>query len=166
MGAVSPSRRPAEAEFTTVADGVRAQVVRGQQLLPPHLTSSAHEGRSAACRCRPLLEQLTTVQQWPVVPRGAREACTQEASALSEEHDMRPLRLARWPGAPAALAGQAWQGLVELALTMCGFCGAVEVRDISFNAAAGLRRGALAPRRRSRILGWYSGKRPAGRIYL
>lgn len=146
------------AEFSRVADGVVAQVVRREQLLPRHLDSSAHAGRSR-CSCTPLLELLTTQQHWPVVPRGTREQCTQE------EHDLRPLRVAMWHSAPAALRRQALHGLVQLALTMCAYCGAVEVRDVSYHALAGLGAGRLAPRRRSDVLGWYAGKRPMGRIY-
>jgi hypothetical protein len=144
--------------FSTVADGVRAQVIV-RTILPAHLSSSYHEGRGARCACRPLLEQLTTARSWPVVPSGAREACT------LEEHALRPLRHTLWREAPQALRTQAHEGSVELLLTMCAYCGAVEVRDVSFHSPAGLRRGVLAPRRRSDVLGWYTGKRPAGRIY-
>jgi hypothetical protein len=153
--------RPAQpqAEFATVADGVRAQVVT-RQLLPPHLESTAHQGRGSSCPCRPLLDELTTQEQWPVVPRGAREACTQE------EHDLRPLRVAMWHTAPLELRRQAYHGLVQLTLAMCAYCGVVEVRNVSYHALAGLRLGHLAPRRRSDVLGWYSGRRPQGRIYV
>lgn len=159
MRTSSPSRAdPAQPVFATVADGLRAQVItRG--LLPPHLSSSAHEGRNAGCPCRPLLEQISTRDQWVVTPRGTRQACTEE------EHEMRPLRVAEWAHAPLALRAQAWQGRVSLTLAMCAYCGAVEVRDTSFHAPAGMRLGSLAPRRRSDVLGWYSGARPAGRVY-
>ena len=159
MTTASARRVPAEATFATVADGVRAQVVT-RQLLPPHLDAAAHESRAASCPCRPLMLQLATLQAWPVVPRGAREACTQE------EHDLRPLRLATWPSAPAALRAQATRGNVELMLTMCAFCGVIEVRDISYHTMGGMRLSSLALRRRSDCLGWYAGKRPGGRIYL
>jgi hypothetical protein len=149
---------PAPVEFATVADGVHAQVVR-RTLLPAHLDASAHEGR-VRCTCRPLMAQLTTHRQWPVVPRGTREACTQE------EHDLQPLRLATWPTAPAALAAEALAGRVDLTLTMCAYCGVVEVRDVSYHVLPGAMRGRLEPRRRSDVLGWYSGKRPAGRVYV
>lgn len=151
---------PAPATFVRVADGVHAQVIQRPQLLPAHLTSSAHEGRMASCRCEPLLEQLLARQVWRVAPRGARAACT------AEEHELQPLRAGVWPDAPAALAQQAVNGLVELLLTMCGWCGAVEVRDVSFHRLAGLRGGVLAPRRRSDLLGWYAGARPGGRIFM
>ena len=157
--AVARPGEPSAPVFTMVADGVRAQVVR-RSILPPHLDSGAHEGRHAHCPCRPLMPQLVTLQAWVVAPRGAREACTQE------EHDLRPLRMATWPTAPAALAAQAYRGRVEIMLTMCAYCGALEVRDVSYHALPGVSRGALAPKRRSDVLGWYSGKRPAGRVYV
>lgn len=157
MSPRAPAPRPVE--FATVADGMRAQVVR-RQLLPPHLDTGAHAGRGASCRCRPLLGQLVTTRLGTVVPRGTREACTQE------EHDLQPLRAAQWPSAPEALVGRALRGRVELTLAMCAYCGAVEVRDVSFHAPAGMRAaGTLSPRRLSDVLGWYSGKRPAGRVY-
>jgi hypothetical protein len=142
-----------------VADGVRAQVVTRANILPAHLTTSAHEGRQASCQCWPLMEQLMARQVWRVAPAGTREACTQD------EHDLRPLRACVWPEAPQALAAQAWHGIVEILLTMCAYCGAVEVRDTSYHQLAGVRSGSLATRRRSDILGWYAGKRPAGRVY-
>lgn len=158
-------RQPEQPVFATVADGVRAIVVTRQQLLPPHLSSSAHEGQAASCRCQPLLDQLTTARSWPVVPVGPRAACSSEAATMAEEHDLQPLRHGIWRAAPSARALAALDGSVELLLTMCRFCGAVEVRDVSFHMPAGIRRGTLAPRRRSDVLGWYAGKRPAGRIY-
>lgn len=146
------------AEFTTVADGVRAQVVRHTSL-PPHLDSTAHEGQGARCPCVPLLNQLVIRQRAIVRPQGTRQAC------VDGDHQLEPLYVARWATAPLELSLQAHQGAVDLTLTMCAYCGAVEVRDVSFHAPAGLRLGSLAPRRRSDVLGWYSGKRAAGRIY-
>jgi len=151
---------PQGAEFATVADGVRAQVVR-RNLLPAHLSSGAHEGRAASCPCRPLLEQLRIAQRWQVVPRGAREQCV----AGDEHHDLRPLAVATWPTAPASLLVQALHQRVAITVTMCCWCGAVEVRDVSFHVLAGARAGSLAPRRRSDVLGWYAGARPGGRVY-
>jgi hypothetical protein len=162
--ATRPVAAPREPVFTTVADGVRGQLIT-RQLLPPHLSSSAHEGQAASCRCRPLLEQLHTARSWAVVPVGPRASCAAEAATLAEEHDLQPLRHALWRSAPADLLLQAYHRSVELLLTMCRYCGAVEVRDVSFHSPAGLRLGILAPRRRSDVLGWYAGKRPKGRIY-
>lgn len=150
----------AQPTFARVADGVHAQVVRRAGVLPAHLDRSAHEGRAASCRCRPLLDQLQLVQSWAVVPQGTREACTQE------EHELVPLRLCTWPSAPPAIRLQALHQRVDLTLTMCRYCGAIEVRDVSFHAPAGLQPGINIPRRRSDLLGWYAGRRPGGRIYV
>lgn len=149
-----------EATFATVADGVRAQVVRREYLLPAHLDTRAHEGRGARCPCQPLLQQLQIVRQWPTTVAGTREACTQE------QHELVPFLVGMWPGAPASLRLQAYHGRVDITVTRCRWCGAIEVRDTSFHAPAGLRLGALTPRRRSEVLGWYAGSRPRGRLHL
>lgn len=56
-------------------------------------------------------------------------------------------------------------GAYELRLNRCPFCGTVEVRDISLDFIPGLSTGRLDLRRRSTVLGWYSGRRPASRTY-
>jgi hypothetical protein len=53
----------------------------------------------------------------------------------------------------------------DLALQMCTDCGAVCVRDVSFDRLPGLRIGRGGPRRRDLVLGWYSGARPNQREY-
>lgn len=55
--------------------------------------------------------------------------------------------------------------LRDLKVQMCLDCGAVCVRDITFDRMAGLPVGRRGPLRRDLILGWYSGKRRAGREY-
>ena len=144
-----------------VADGLRAQVVHREHLLPPHLDTRAHEGRMACCGCRPLLSQLRMVRPWDVRIEGTREACTQE------DHALVPFLVARWPAAPSALATQAYHGEVDVILTRCRYCGAIEVRDASFHAPAGLRLGTLITQAAHRaVLGWYAGARPRGRVHL
>jgi hypothetical protein len=166
MAQRAPSRalgrtpEPVPTLFATVADGVRAQVVHREHLLPPHLSTRAHEGRAASCPCHPLLEQLQIGRQWSTTVAGTREACTQE------QHELVPFLVGTWPGAPEALRLQAYRGRVDLTLTRCRWCGAIEVRDTSFHAPAGLRLGSLTPRRRSDVLGWYAGSRPRGRVHL
>lgn len=56
-------------------------------------------------------------------------------------------------------------GDYELRLNRCPYCGTVEVRDVSFDYIPGLSTGTLDLRRRSDVLGWYAGRRPAGRVY-
>lgn len=55
--------------------------------------------------------------------------------------------------------------LRDLRLEMCPACGAVCVRDISYDRISGLPIGRGGPRRRDLVLGWYSGKRPASRQF-
>jgi len=51
----------------------------------------------------------------------------------------------------------------SLRLNKCADCQSVEVRDVSFDANVGGSR--LARRPLNRLLGFYSGRRPAGRTY-
>lgn len=53
----------------------------------------------------------------------------------------------------------------DLRIQMCRDCGAACVRDISYDRLDGLPVGRRGPRRRDLVLGWYSGKRRAGREY-
>lgn len=55
-------------------------------------------------------------------------------------------------------------GVLELRLNRCPFCGTVEVRDVSLDLIPGVSSGT--PRRRSDLLGWYAGRRPAGRVHI
>jgi len=55
-------------------------------------------------------------------------------------------------------------GVFELRLNRCPFCGTVEVRDVSLDLIPGVSSGT--PNRRSDVLGWYSGQRPAGRVFI
>lgn len=55
---------------------------------------------------------------------------------------------------------------LDLLLLRCVHCGVVEVRDVSYDILGGARRSSLAARRRNVAIGWYSGKRAAGRVYL
>jgi len=97
-------------------------------------------------RLDPLLSGIVVLKRFPVTIVGARQACT-DAS-----HELQPWL---W-GIYANL---------ELRLSLCAFCGMVEVRDISFDVLPGAM-GHGKPRRRDAVLGWYTGKRPAGRTYL
>lgn len=55
---------------------------------------------------------------------------------------------------------------MELRFRRCTFCGSVEVRDVSHDILPGVVVGGSGPRRKSDVLGWYSGQRPLGRQYL
>ena len=67
-------------------------------------------------------------------------------------------RLAEW------LRG--YFGVRELLVSRCLDCSVAEVRDISFDTLPDLPTGRLALRRRSDLLGWYSGARSNQRVYL
>jgi hypothetical protein len=94
-----------------------------------------------------LLGHLLVVESHPYHARGTRRACTDET------HEYTP-----W------LRG-VFRGLA-LRLSRCLFCGCVEVRDQSIDLLPDLPIGRQGPRRRDAGLGWYAGKRAAGRTYL
>ena len=91
-----------------------------------------------------LLRLISNGLVYPVPVRGATTACT------ANEH---PYRL--W------ITGH-YRGR-DVRLLKCSGCEAVEVRDVSLDAVIGSSR--LAPRPLNRLLGWYTGRRPAGRNY-
>jgi hypothetical protein len=92
-----------------------------------------------------LLRLISSGLVYPVPVRGATTACT-----ARETHDMR-----LW--VTGSLSGR------SLRLNKCADCESVEVRDVSLDANIGASR--LAPRPLNRLLGWYTGRRPAGRTY-
>jgi hypothetical protein len=93
-----------------------------------------------------LLNLLRDGLVYPVPVRGATTDCTGY-----ETHDMQ-----LW--VTGSLSGR------SLRLAKCANCEAVEVRDVSLDLAIG---NARLPRRPlNRLLGWYTGRRPADRAYL
>jgi hypothetical protein len=116
-----------------IADGLFAQVVE-RTGIPPHLNSASHEGRTAACRCRPLVEAMTVTRRYPVRVLGVRADCR-------DQHDYRTSLEGTYDGK-------------DLRLATCIYCGAVEVRDISFDILPGIKAGRGGPRRRSEVMGW------------
>jgi hypothetical protein len=93
-----------------------------------------------------LLGAIEVVRESLVRVVGVRAAC-------KDDHDYRHWLDGRYAG-------------LSLRLSQCVFCGTVEVRDVSRDLLPGVRTGRLAPRRRSDVLGWYSGRRSNGRQYL
>lgn len=89
-----------------------------------------------------------------ISPTGARAACEMR------DHRFRRFREGRHLGL---------DGIVrDLRLEMCADCGAVCVRDISFDLAVAGERvpiGRKGPARRDLVLGWYSGARRNSREY-
>jgi hypothetical protein len=92
-----------------------------------------------------LLRLISNGLVYQVPVRGASTACT-----AYETHDMR-----LW--VTGTLSGR------SLRLNKCSNCEAVEVRDVSLDVSIGNAK--LARRPLNRLLGWYSGKRTAGRVY-
>lgn len=90
-------------------------------------------------------------------PVGTRAACL-----VLREHRLRRFREGRWFARSGVRRGE----VLDLRLAMCQDCGAVEVRDCSYDRMADLRVGRRGPNRRNHVIGWYSGKRPAGREYV
>lgn len=143
-----------EPRFSQIADGIWAQVEDRSAGLPRHLDSSAHEGRIGLCRCRPLIDSMTALQLNPLVLVGTRLDCR-------DQHDF------------ALYATGLYEGL-DLRLSMCRYCGTVEVRDVSIDVVVdhdprtGRRLFITTPaqgRRRDLLLAWYAGRRASGRVY-
>lgn len=94
-----------------------------------------------------------------IVLRGTSAACE-----VWRTHRFQLFRAGRYYPVSGVMRGQ----VLDLRLNMCADCGAVEVRDISYDRSfdgepVPLGRGS--PARRDRIIGHYSGKRRAGREY-
>lgn len=94
-------------------------------------------------------------------PAGARTACVQ-----LREHRFARFREGRWFARDGIRRGE----VLDLALRMCQDCGAVEVRDVSYDVLDTSRdrqaRPAKAgPKRRDHVMDWYSGARPGNRTY-
>ena len=92
-----------------------------------------------------------TVRQ-DITPTGAAGQC----DAL-REHRLTVIREGKHVGTDRQLR--------DLRVQMCRDCGAVCVRDISYDRLDGLAPGRRGPARRDLILGWYSGARPNRREY-
>ncbi len=92
-----------------------------------------------------LLRLISNGLVYSIRVRGATTACT-----AYETHDMQ-----LW--ITGTLSGR------DIRLNKCADCEAVEVRDVSLDLAIGNAK--LARRPLNRLLGWYSGRRQAGRTY-
>lgn len=143
-----------------------------------------------------LLRQMTTfgfTVKLDIVPAGARPSCEALREHRFVEFrrgrwwSHRPLTIQAGPELDTTriIAGRIERvtnrrvlpaGLFHLSLLICRDCGAVCVRDVTpeagsspvhlVNRMTGARRVQLPPRQRDIVLGWYSGKRRAGREYL
>jgi len=121
-------------------EGQQTLIVERQPPIPPTLDA--------------LLSQLYSVTvRNDLRPSGTATACEQWRT-----HRFDVLREGRHLGLDRVLR--------DLRIQMCLDCGAVCVRDISVDRLPGLRPGRGGFGRRDRVLGWYSGKRRAGRQHL
>ena len=98
-----------------------------------------------------LLAEMVVTLVADVRPMGARTACRSE-----QDHRLGVFREGRHVGRDGVVR--------SLRLLMCQDCQAVAVRDISRDRLAGLSISRL-PRRRDHVIGWYTGSRPAQRVY-
>jgi hypothetical protein len=85
-------------------------------------------------------------------PSGTRAACE-----IERDHRFDLLREGRHVGLDGVVR--------DLRVRMCLDCGATEVRDVSYDRLPGLPTASGGPARRDEVIGWYSGKRRAGREY-
>jgi hypothetical protein len=137
----------AEPRVTTI-EGRRVLVVERTRVLPDQLAVLLNGGRDGTGRLWP---PLRVAFRRRLTLGGARSEC------LSEDH-----RFTDW------LEGfhNGSDGLVRyLHLDVCADCGAVCVRDASVDTLPGLPAARRAPRRKSNVIGWYSGARPGQRQY-
>lgn len=142
--------REREPRVIQIADGVFAQVVEPFVHLPDKLEA--------------LLGAMRFVREVPDVRiAGTRQAC------MENEHAFQPWR----QGFCLCRVRGIYRNL-ELRLSICFFCAAVEVRDVSLDflshhvgpIAKGVPAARSTPRRRrDNVIGHYAGKRPAGRQY-
>lgn len=145
----------AESRVITLPEG-RVRVYERQPPIPPTLALLLEGGRDRTGR--PWLP-LRVVTRNSLHLRGARSEC------VREDH-----RLTTWvEGFQTGSDGVAR----FLLLQACADCGAVCVRDRSFDSLdqhdpqrrGSARPSRLAPRRRNHVLGWYTGARPRQRQY-
>jgi hypothetical protein len=92
-----------------------------------------------------LLRLISNGLVYQVPVRGATAACTADWS-----HDWHLWITGTYSGR-------------SVRLNKCPNCEAVEVRDVSLDAVIGSS--SLKARPLNRLLGWYTGRRPAGRVF-
>jgi hypothetical protein len=146
---------PAVEPRVEVIEGRRTLVIERVRPIAPTLDLFLNGGRGPDGR---LWQAFRVLRRFPLRLMGARAAC------MDQDH-----RMADWlDGFYACSDGQTRQ----FRLLACEDCGAVCVRDISFDVAIAtadglepVKAGRLAPRRRDHVIGWYTGARPNQRQY-
>lgn len=162
----------AQAPRETVIEGRRALIVDSASALPKAMPTLLAE-----------MAPFGFSERADFALAGTRPACD-----VLRVHRWRVFRVGRWsnPRPFTVVIGKAGQtlqtatvprGVRTLRLEMCADCGAVMVRDLSthdsmggraariVNQQTGAERVAPAVGQRNLVIGWYSGKRRAGREY-
>jgi hypothetical protein len=129
-------------------DGRKALVVERHPPLPSELSLLLEGGRDAAGR---VWRALRIVGRQPLRLSGARSSC------LSEDHRLVPWLDGFHVGSDGVTR--------SLHLDACRDCGAVSVRDSSFDTLERLPTGGRPLLRKSHVIAWYSGARPSQRTY-
>jgi hypothetical protein len=131
-----------------VIDGQRVAVFDRPKPIPASLALMLNGGRDDAGRVWMPLRQVVN---HTLRIGGARPECAQQ------DHRLKPWVEGFHTGSDGVAR--------YLHLTACADCGSVCVRDSSIDSLTGLPTGRLAPRRKSHVIGWYSGARPRQRVY-
>lgn len=152
-----------------IIEGQRVLVVESQSALPKSLATLLSE-----------MAPFGFSERYDFTLAGARPACE-----VLRVHRWQTFRVGHWPNPRPfqVVIGHGGEtetiprGTRNLRLEMCADCGAVMVRDISthgwlgakpsrlVNTQTGAERIAPAVGQRDLVIGWYSGKRRAGREY-
>lgn len=104
-----------------------------------------------------LASLLSVTYSADVALGGASVRCEQ-----LREHRLTRFREGRWFARDGVRRGE----MLDLSLRMCRDCGAVQVRDVSYDRLPGQARPAAGPpKRRDEVIGWYSGARRGRREY-
>lgn len=139
-----------------VIDGVRARVTERTPPIAPTLALMLNGGRDVRQR---LWKPLRVVSRSPLRIIGIPSASCMASShgSVNDDH-----RLSNWLGGFVDCSDGVTRYVV---LQACADCGAVCVRDRSFDSLDGLPHGGRPLRRRDHVIGWYTGNRPASRVY-
>jgi hypothetical protein len=99
-----------------------------------------------------LAQMFSLTVKRDLTPSGAARQCD-----LLREHRFATIREGRHVGTDRVLR--------DLRVEMCADCGAVCVRDITYDRFGGVPEGRRGPLRRNHVIGWYSGARRNRREY-
>lgn len=139
-----------------VINGVRAMVFDRPRPIAPTLDLMLNGGRDVNKR---LWKPLRVVVRNPLrIQMNPTAACMASSNgSVNDDHN-----LSNWLGGFVDCSDGVTRYVV---LQACTDCGAVCVRDRSFDTLDRLPTGTRPLRRRDHIVGWYTGGRPNGRVY-